>query len=153
MVVGTFFLTDFHLEQCRPAVDKPRDKLLFGNPGHARYLVRGFGPPLAQTGSPRTVTAPRARFLVPLNHPGGIACRLLGQALVDGTVRVEWNGVRVAESPITAGAAIDLAFPVSAAQIDRGVNVVELVHETSSSALEPARYTELQLEERHEPRP
>jgi hypothetical protein len=140
-VVGSFFLTDFMTEQYRKKADKKTDALKFAD-GHDRFLVRGFGAPLAREKRKLRHAGGTARVLVPFNHAGAVKMQLLGEALADVTVRVRWNGDEVASAPYTAGAPIDLTFELSASQIERGVNILELVHDTGG---EPAAYERLAM--------
>ena len=90
----------------------------------------------------------RARVLVPLNHPGGVGLRLHGWGLAAGTLRLLWNGDEVARAPIADGQEIALTVELGRDQVDRGVNLVDLVHEGIPADTPAARYDVIDLWER-----
>lgn len=151
-VVGAFFLTDFELEAYRKPMDRRHDVLRLADAAHAKFLVRGFGEPqLLADGSTRqgrVAFGGRARLLLPFNHAGGVGLRLVGTALRSTTIRVFWNGKEAAVRALTGGAAIDLSFEISADQVERGVNVVDLVHENVPVSEGAALYERIEMVER-----
>jgi len=148
VVVGSFFLTDFNLEPYRKRDDVRSDQLKFGEPGHARFLVRGFraientrGMP---TGKQRPVD-PEARFLVPLNYAGRVGMELVGQARAATTVHLEWNGKEIATGTFAPDAPIRLRFELSKEDVRRGVNIVDLRHEGADEEGVSAAYQRLEM--------
>ncbi|MBI4508504.1 MAG: glycosyltransferase family 39 protein [Deltaproteobacteria bacterium] len=148
-VVGRFFLTDFRVEKYRARSEPKKDALALGDPAHAKFIVHGFGP-LRKEGNitVRPAVGSSSRLIVPTNHDGGAAMRLVGKALLSGTLRVLWNGHQVATSSLVAGEAVDLPFELDRETLRRGINVIELVHDGVPPRAEAVLYQALQMEER-----
>jgi hypothetical protein len=145
-VVGTFVLTDFSVEQYRKRSDKKTDELRFADDARAPFLVRGFGAVREEAGVTQKVrvAGAEARVLVPINHAGGATLELVGHgAGTATTVRVLWNDREVARGAVPAQGKFSVPFTLGAEQIERGINLVDLV-------LEPAgqvAYQTLRLRE------
>lgn len=135
-VVGAFFLTDFRLEAYRKPANKLRDELRFGAPEHEKFLVFGFGPK-DETGR---IAGARARFLVPLNHGGGVGMVLSGTARTRGSLVILWNGTEAQRALLEEGP-FEAPFELSSTEVKRGINVVEL-------SAEGVSYEKLSMTER-----
>ena len=147
-MVGSFFLTDFHVELYRRTSDRPRDELGFATAGQAKFLVRGFGEVVGDKVKSGLALGPAARFLVPLNHAGGVSMRLRGHTLAATTLADLWNGTPVATAALAADTAIDLPFEIPAELVERGVNLVDLEHAGVAPGQPAASYERLLMEER-----
>lgn len=148
-VVGAHFLTDYQMTAYRKVKrPMPRDKLRFGVAKHRRFLVSGFGE---AEGKGWRAVAPalgsRARALVPLNYPGPVRVRLSGFADAAREIELRWNGEVIARAAVGPGERIDLSAELAADQVERGVNIVDIVHPGVAESAVAARYRWLGLEE------
>ncbi len=150
LVVGPNFLNGFDrtLDDFQKRPERESAELYFGEPKHERYLVRGFADVRKDAKGKaigRLARGPSARFLVPLNNVGGATMRLHATASAATTLHVIWNGDEVASLPVTPDQPITLPFTLTDAQIIRGVNIVDLRHDTLSPTQDAAVYAKLQM--------
>jgi Dolichyl-phosphate-mannose-protein mannosyltransferase len=106
------------------------------------YLLGGFG---GMDASYRREVGHRARFLAPINTNYPVRCHLVGLAVVDVDLEVQWNGERISGGRFAAGAPIDLWFTVPPARVTRGINVVTLLHVNVEKGTVGAAYDRIEL--------
>jgi hypothetical protein len=115
-VVGVHRLGDVHHLEWRQV----RDKLPLGvaNSPFVAHLVPGPRPRTTR------LTAPRARYLVPLNRTGGLQIRVRSTAPEPGSrLQLHWNGTLLADEPASAAQRDTL---VTTRDLRRGVNVLTI---------------------------